>query len=98
MLKTTALLILMASSALATPAVENDPCVIIGDTAGEIMKAHQAGVPLARVMEIMGVSDFWRSVVLNAYGTPRYRTDDYQDRAVIDFTTDIMLICYRSME
>lgn len=101
MLTTAALLILTSLPSASDTGNVTDPatfCPVISRTAGEIMRAHQVGVPLTRAMEIVGDDAFWRNIVLQAYSSPRYSTDENRRNAVTDFTTTVELACYKSFE
>lgn len=97
MLKT---IITTITLAIATPlAAETDvpaTCKDLGQLAESIMEARQSGVTLSRSMEVAEGSDFTQALVLAAYQTPRFNTDEYQRESITDFRNAVELACFEA--
>lgn len=83
--------------ATATPSIAQetkDPCIIWGELAATIMELRQEGVNMGSAM---GVTDneLARMLVIAAYETPRFSTEDYKQQAIQDFANEVMTICYK---
>jgi hypothetical protein len=92
------LVFLMASFSYA-----EDQCKIIGELAETIMKKRQEGVDLTTMLNIAGsegtseaVANVSRKLVIIAYGHPEYSTEEYKQRAIRKFKTEVMIECYKS--
>lgn len=77
------------------------PCSAFGNLADTIMRKRQDGATLEAMLTIVRPEDshaalLVRDIVLAAYARPRYRTEDYKARAVLDFRNDVQLECIRS--
>lgn len=72
-------------------------CEELSDLSGSIMKARQSGVSMQKAMAIAGDDKYTRSKVIQAYEHSRFQTDEYQMRAISDFSDKAYLECIRSL-
>lgn len=79
-------------------------CSLLGDLAENVMKSRQANVPISKLMgatDELGVSndkalELYKSLVLMAYGRPRYNTPEFRNQSVADFRNQFETACYSS--
>lgn len=99
------ILTLVAVFAAATPAVamtgsKDKVCPVKGALATVIMTARQNGLGMDRTLEVVTSSgNPWleklgRGMTLEAYRMPRFSTDRMKEKSVVDFSNDIMSVCY----
>jgi hypothetical protein len=88
-----AVAIVAASSAVAE--TKQETCTLIGKLAAVIMEKRQDGVDMSSLMEI-AESEIVKRMVIFAYDTPRYSSEDYKRTAVQDFANEAMGVCYGS--
>lgn len=95
-------LLVLTSHASAEPTTQ-ETCKSIADLAGTIMKARQNGRDMSELMELVGKyfedaeerKPYDRMVVL-AYDSPRYSTEEYKNKAVSDFKNSVYLGCFKA--
>ena len=73
-----------------------DPCPTVVELAEQIMSARQAGVSIAKMMEVMS-NEFQRKLVLEAYQVPVYTTQEYRDSETTEFGNRQGVACYEAM-
>lgn len=64
--------------------------------AEQIMSAHQAGVPLTELMELLSENRLGQLMTREAYSRPRHSTPAVQQRAIEDFRDRMALLCYEA--
>ena len=82
----------------ATPGAANtkfEVCMIVAEYAEVIMQTHQAGYPLARVLENTPET-MLQEVAIEAFSRTRYTTPQYQQQAVAAFRDEMHVTCLRS--
>lgn len=79
------------------------PCDDLGTIAESVMTVRQAGMPIATVLTHMeefmlddGSGDLIRSIILQAYGSFGFSGEAAQQRAIVEFTNEITVACYRA--
>jgi hypothetical protein len=83
-------------------------CVTLGDTAEIIMSARQTEVPISKLManiEIasakVGMTDDFknatRNLIISAYESAAFSTQEYRDKAIREFRSTQETACYRTM-
>lgn len=89
--------VLFSSSTIAaTPA---ELCEGFASYAEVTMKAHQAGVPLSTVLgalsteEQVELKELMQEIVITAYKTPRYSSEEYKSKAAADYRDKIHVSC-----
>jgi len=108
MIRTTLAILALTS---ATPALASDDrqqaldtfCSSISTLATSIMRSRQNGLPLTTLMDVVALKskeamtgDMARRMILQAYDQPRFSTDSYKARAVIDFANEAALECHQT--
>lgn len=68
-------------------------CQPIAEFAKELMDARQAGVPLAQALTVAHHNATMQALIISAYRKPRYSTEQYQERAAVDFANDTLVTC-----
>ena len=82
---------------------EAEKCEALSDIATTVMKARLDGVPLsyamgARDIVAEGFEEFeelLESIVLLAYESPAYQTEAAQEHAIVEFSNQIYLWCFK---
>jgi len=87
---------LMLASSLAAADEKQDYCVSVEKLASTVMTNRQAGVSLSAMMELAD-TELIKSIVLGAYDTGRYGTDEYKERAITKYKNYWATICYKEM-
>lgn len=78
-----------------------DACSSVYDYSYQVMRSRQVGVPLQMVIDVNhyhagqdnNVSDLFDSIAVAAYKEPRYTSQAEQERAMVDFATNVRIIC-----
>ena len=89
---------LAISPVAAEEANQKDICQTVGELAEGVMKARQIGVSMSKSMDLAKDTDWLREMVIAAYEQPAYQTELMQKKAISDFATDYLVICYKSIE
>lgn len=71
-------------------------CNSLSEAAKSTMERRQEGVSMRKVMEIAKGNKLLESVVISAYDSPRYSTEEMQARSVEDFRDKWYLECIKS--
>lgn len=82
------LTVLLAGAALA-----EDKCAIVEKIARQTMEARQAGVPLAKMIEIAEGNQLLIEIAKEAYRRGAYQTAEYRHRMINEFANDAYLVC-----
>lgn len=79
-----------------------DQCKLLGNLAETIMTKRQEGVDLTTMLNIAEsqgtseeVANVSRKLVIAAYDSPEYSTQEYKERAIRKFKTEVMIECYK---
>ena len=96
MLKPLTLALTLLSAPLMAQETE-DPCMVLGELAEQIMTARQNGAPLSDLMVIAGDDDLVTVLVLEAYSSQRYFSDRVRTEVIEDFRNVVELVCYQQM-
>ena len=70
-------------------------CAPLESLATTIMETRQSGESILTAMDI-GDTAFAKGLVLVAYQSPHYSTDEYQRKAVTTFRNTVVLTCYEA--
>lgn len=74
-------------------------CKLNAEVSAAIMKGRQNGVEMSKMIELIADSDNKdgaEAIVIMAYDTPRYRTDEMITRSIEDFRNEIYLACAKA--
>ena len=92
---------LLLFTATATKAEEADTeevsCKDIGANVALIMEVRQKGASLDKVMNIYKDNKVWQAVVLQAYEVPRYMLERNQQKEILRFKNEALLVCYKKL-
>lgn len=91
-----AVLALLVASTVPAWADDGDPCVAQSSLAAQIMEAHQVGVPLTQLMEVLAENELGRIMARAAYSSPRYSSPSVRQQAIDDFRDRMALLCYEA--
>lgn len=94
-LKAAVVAVAIVAATGAAAETKQETCTLIGEIAAVIMEKRQDGVDMSRLMEIADTELVQRMVIF-AYDTPRYSSEDYKRSAVQDFANEAMGVCYGS--
>ena len=100
-MKLTKALSLIAIMAFTAPAIATaqdkaaEQCELAVQIAEAIMQNRQAGTPISKMMEVADGNQAIIGLILVAYDTPRFSTQEYQLQAVTDFSNEVGLACYK---
>ncbi|MGL4755897.1 MAG: hypothetical protein ACRCXB_26365 [Aeromonadaceae bacterium] len=61
--------------------------------AKELMVARQAGVSLARALTVARHNATMQALIVSAYRKPRYSTEQYRERAAVEFANETLITC-----
>ncbi|WP_244430472.1 hypothetical protein [Brucella rhizosphaerae] len=79
--------------------VSDEFCTRLGSLAANIMKARQSEAPMSELIaRVSKHSDdqVWRKLVVSAYESPAYASDQAQKGAIDAFRNKIELQCFKS--
>ena len=93
-MKKLSLAAVLALSVFSAQAEESHFCESVGELATIIMQNRQKGVDLSKMLTLSKGDDGVKTMVLDAYNSPRYSTDVYKNDAVSDFSNKWVLACY----
>lgn len=84
-----------------TPELLDRLCGSMGDFAEAVMARRQEGVVMSalRAAVLDPASPYYdamSSVIIEAYGKPRYSTEEYRAEAITNFRNDTELTCYQT--
>ena len=85
---------LLCGMALPVAAVENATCTLVSMQAEAIMLAHQQGVPMSVVMD-SAPDELHKRIAILAYETPRYMSEEMQQKMAAEFRDEWYLRCTR---
>lgn len=96
-------LILCAALALPFAAVAEDTCSMVASMARTVMSARQNGVAMEKLIAVARKSEgaigrLTETLVIDAFGVPRFSTPANKQRAIEDFGNDNAAICYRAQK
>lgn len=79
---------------------EKSTCQQFEKMAELIMKSRQAGISMSEVMGVSKISEIElaRKMVIAAYESPRYQTEEMKQRAIEEFKNEAYLQCIKSQE
>ena len=93
-------LLFVSLLAIALPATAQQVviCSLFGDLAENVMKIRQKGASPAFVLKaLLGNDEMINKIVVSlmadAYSKPRYTTERFQIRAVVDFRSEVETAC-----
>ncbi|TIV12713.1 MAG: hypothetical protein E5V95_35670, partial [Mesorhizobium sp.] len=79
-----------------------ESCNAIGGLARSVMTKRQSGADMSEIMtavESIDQKDFIpiaRSIVIAAYGIPRWNGEELKQQAISDFANDVQVRCYQA--
>lgn len=83
-------------------------CATMGSLATSAMRGRQAGADMAQMMDatmklattpaLQPVAKIMRNLIVLAYQSPRYSTEEMQTKAIQDFTNQAELGCYQGQK
>lgn len=74
-------------------------CTPLSETAAQIMKSRQMGVPMSKVIGVFKEEGaaLYRNLTVEAYDSPRFSTKPMIEKAVSDFESKAFLDCYKAL-
>ena len=94
LLLTVATLLAVTSTAQA----DTEECTFISESAELIMQLRQSNAPISGVLEAVKEVELLVELVIKAYETPRYNSEEYKADAVTDFSNLAMVTCLQSLK
>ena len=93
---------LLLAALLTTTATADNLCTKIGELAKTVQGNRQAGVPAAKMIEIAEnygeQAKILELIVIDAYKSPRFDTDRYQQKEITEFHNKWLLGCLEAGE
>lgn len=81
------------------PNLNMDKCIEISEFATEVMTGRQNGEPMIKYLNIENPPySNYRKMVIAAYNSQRYSSDEYKQESIEDFANMGMLVCVEAME
>jgi hypothetical protein len=72
----------------------HDLCVVMANAGEVIMKGHQKGYPMKEMMATYsGAGDTIDQLIMVAYDSPRYSTEESQQKAIGEYRDKVYLEC-----
>jgi len=85
----------------ATAEQKQKLCISIGGLAKVSATSKYKGIPLSVLLEkasdIKGLPETAKSIVLSAYDLPDFTMESYQQRAINNFSNDVLVQCMKEM-
>jgi hypothetical protein len=97
-------LTMLAITTATRTLADDETCAMIGKMAETVMTDRQNGTPIgemiawAKTFPTDAHRDLARSFVLEAYDIPAYGIEPIKKTTIREFTDDIQLKCYKSMD
>ncbi|MGX5708104.1 hypothetical protein [Brucella lupini] len=95
----TTLLITSAAYSDNIDQVLNDSCKEWGNFAEHVMTLRQADKPLNEIMDRVtktGNNSILKSIVIEAYDSPAFRTEENQEKSIAQFRNKVELSCFKT--
>ncbi|QTD31148.1 hypothetical protein [Pseudomonas fluorescens] len=88
------------------PQEELEECQRIENSAKQVMKTRQQGVPMASVLEMAEaagkqneyVGEVFKTLIREAYAIPQYSSESLQQKAIRDFHSNFYKACIVTVE
>lgn len=77
-------------------AKEPTKCEMIAKISAQFMELRQLGASLPEVLKTVEGDNLLTSIALQAYEEPRYASEEYQQKAIQDFSNLWFLGCYKA--
>lgn len=98
------LTLIVAACIAATPVFSSEAlCTKKSEFAAAAMTARQAGIPLSKLLSVIGEDDMsaeteaeMKGFAVEAYKENAWRTEELQERAITEFSNKVMLDCLSS--
>ena len=92
--------LILAALFLPTLALAEKPtfevCQSYSTYAETVMESRQLGVDMASAYEMVKDEKILSTILMSAYDSPRYSTQDFKDNAISDFKNKWFLYCIQS--
>ena len=92
--------LILAALFLPTLAIAEDTdfeiCQSYSTYAEKVMESRQLGVDMAALYELVKDDKVMPTIVMSAYDTSRFTTQDYKTKAISDFKNKWFLACIQS--
>ena len=81
-----------------------ETCALMAKLANDLMTTHQAGVPLAQVLEMGNnlsseeTRTVFQQLALKAYSHPRYSTAQMQQKEIAEFRDEWHVTCLKTLK
>lgn len=94
-------ILVAAVSAQVNAGEWEEMCDSLATAAGTTMDARQAGVPATKLFELADSFDeevrgLLRDIILKAYDTPRFKTEEYRQEAITEFQNQTLVGCLKA--
>lgn len=84
-------------------AILTENCTAIGELARNMMAKRQSGTDMSEMMSVVDKLDdkdplksIGKAMVIQAYETPLFNSEDYKQRTISEFANEIQVKCYQS--
>ena len=93
-------LFMSGANAAKTNSVKNDFCESVMEAAAATMRGHLAGVSPVEAIELAdktpnNIKVILREMIVRAYSSPRYSTNEYKLSAINEFAADYYIDCIK---
>jgi hypothetical protein len=75
-----------------------DACKKYSQIAEKIMTWRQDGKSMPKMMTDFGDSEIMRAMIIDAYNTPRYNSQEYRQRSIENFRDEVYLHCITTLK
>ena len=93
-------ILVAAVSAQVNAGEWEEMCDSLATAAGTTMDARQAGVPADKLFELADSFDgevqvLLRGIIIKAFDTPRFKTEEYRREAITEFKNKTLVDCLK---
>jgi len=71
----------------------DDPCRVVADIAGNVMRMRQSGLPITEAMDGAGDSKIVQLLVMQAYEMPKFSRSENREESAVEFSNRSYLDC-----
>lgn len=92
-MKTIFIALLLTTTISIAQASVSERCDALADLAESTMELRQAGIPLSKVLEIMGDETLYKTMTIQAYKQPVWRVEENKINAIAEYRNEWHLAC-----
>ena len=91
------LAIVLSGMVVEAHAEEEVDCKAFSEMAGNVMEGRQVGVPMSKMMGVLGDTELGEELVISAYEVPKFSTPEYIQDTEQEFEDAWYMRCIKSI-